>query len=314
MSKWIMNREMHLGFIRQTLGKGAVIEHDEDKNVLVVDGMTYDVVKDLTILRKHGLVSPYDEAAAEQTKQEANTESEARDARIREHKGQTEQESQKMEVVRDDSDDHPVIDISHTKKQKSLPREINNEMEIVKGDEDPSERQANADTLKAEQKEEKPHKMPIVRDDSLGNVVSEAPTLNKGQQVKTSSEKMPVVKDDSLGTNVGEKSLNQTVSPKTLSAEEHEKIRQENLKKAQSGFVDDRIKQALDAANSINKDDTGTVEVKSETELTDVETPKAVAKPEVEATNTEQGEESTNNSETQGEESDLVNGLDLSKL
>lgn len=277
MSKWIMNKEMHLGFIRQTVGKGSIIEHDEDKNVLVIDGVTYDVVKDLNILRKHGLVLPYDESAASIAKKEANTENEAREARIREHKGKDKDDSQKMEIVRDDSEDHPMIDISHTKKQNHMPREINNDMEVIKGDEDPSERQAKAEELKEEQNEDKPEKMPIVQDDSLGNVVGEA-------------------------------SLNQTATPKSISAEEHEKIRQENQNKAKNGFVDNRIKQALDAANSINKKDTGTVDVESGKELSDIETPQAVAVPEPGQT------KEASASETQNNYSDLADGLDLSKL
>jgi len=205
MEKWIVKQNIHLGFIRQTVGKGTIIEHDTKNNILLIDGNVFDCSKDLQILKNNNFVDPFKDSSAESILQEAEKESKERNERILEHKGKTNDQIS-MPIIKDDSDEHKIIDISHTKKNY-MPKEIKNDMEIIKGDEDIKNRQVS----------------------------------------------MPIVKDDSIGFSTNEPSLNETKKPKTLSIEEHEKIRKENLEKAKKGFVDERIAKAMEAANSINK-------------------------------------------------------------
>lgn len=249
MSKWIMKQEMHLGFIRQTVGKGAIIEHDEEKNILIIDGNNYECIKDLTILKKYNMVDPYQDEIAKQIQIEAQQESKQRENRIKIHKGM-EDKDEKLPIVKDDSEGRPYINIEHTKNKKNLlPKEIEKDIEIIKGDESPEDR-----------KKEFENKLPILQDDSLEGI---GPSLNKKPEIKK-AEAMPIVHDDSLGSVNNSIPLNQTNNVKAMTAEEHNRIREENLKKAQKGFVDERIAKAIEAAESINRPDTGVIEVNKE--------------------------------------------------
>jgi hypothetical protein len=88
---------------------------------------------------------------------------------------------------------------------------------------------------------EKNADMPVVRGD-------ESPE----ERVKRMQAEIPVlevVRDDSLGTNIADSITPTGIKHRT--AEEHAKMREEALKKAQKGFVDPRIAEAQKAVDSI---------------------------------------------------------------
>ena len=63
--KFILTRTLHLGFVKDTFRAGAVIEHDEDRGVLIIDGRKFDDTRDLDILLRHDWIVPYDEEVLE---------------------------------------------------------------------------------------------------------------------------------------------------------------------------------------------------------------------------------------------------------
>ena len=186
VKKYVMTRTMHLGYIKQTLRAGTIIEHDEAKGTLKIEGQTYENTNDLTILKNHDWAEPYSAKKAKEYKEQAVQEEKAKEENIPEEK---KEKPKKMSVVNSDIDEHDTIDISHTKKanrdaakqaeQEALkPKEVQG-MEIIKGDETLEERVRRLQTSIP--------KMPVVADDSLGEV-SGTP-LNAGTvQTKTAEE------------------------------------------------------------------------------------------------------------------------------
>jgi hypothetical protein len=202
-----MKTGIHLGYIKHSVRRGTIIEHDQDNNRLIIDGQAFDCVKDLQILlRNPDWIEKYSPEAAEKEQNAALVE----DKQKTEDTEAKTPKSKVMEVIRSDSDTHKEIDISYTKKQKANTgiKEVSNDMEIIKADESPEERIAN--------KVAKKPAMPIVQaeDNGFGNVEQGATTLNKGMV-------------------------------KTLTAEEHAKLREEGLKKAEKGFIDERVAAQL---------------------------------------------------------------------
>jgi hypothetical protein len=183
-----MKRSMHLGYIKESVGAGTVIEHDTSKGTLKIEGRVFENTNDLVILKKKDWVVPYSKNAVDQIKS-------AGVAPVVKLTPQELKEKPKhMQVVKSDSDlMDKEIDISHTKIAKKEPHDPKAKMEVIKGDETAAERVARLQS-------EIP-KMPIVKDDSLGEVVSKGPALNAGLV-------------------------------KTLTPEQHEALRLEGLKKA----------------------------------------------------------------------------------
>ncbi len=207
-SLWVIKRDIHLGNIKYSVARGAVIEHDETTKSLIIDGRVFEGDKDLEILKKYQFVEPFSKDVAKKQSEEGKKEIEDRDKRIASIK---KNDNKKLEVVSSDIDSHKTIDISHTKKQKVAKEVKKNKMEIIKGDEDPASRKAIVNDIKP---------MPIIKDDSLGSLAGNAVSLNKGLI-------------------------------KAKSPEEHAKLREEGLKKAKTGFIDERIEAAKKAAESI---------------------------------------------------------------
>jgi hypothetical protein len=188
--KWVLKRSMHLGYIKESLGAGTVIEHDESKGTLKIEGRVFENTNDLVILKKKDWVVPYSKDAVDQIKSSGAA------PVVKLTPQELKEKPKHMQVVKSDSDlMTKEIDIKHTKIAKKEPHDPKAKMEIVKGDETAAERIARLQS-------EIP-KMPIVKDDSLGEVVAnkKEPALNAGQV-------------------------------KSLTAEEHEAFRLEGLKKA----------------------------------------------------------------------------------
>lgn len=186
MEKWIVTREIHMGYLKRTIYKGNVIEYEEEKKSINIDGDEIDDLRDFKILKKHGFIIPYAEEELE--KQEQAREQEEREIEERRQKFLSGEDKvikrEKLPVIQDDSDEHPMIDISHTIKKTPDGKKKDEKMTIIKADQDAEERLV-------EQRQE----MEIVQDDTLGDVDTSATPLNSG--VKTfSKEEYAKIKEE----------------------------------------------------------------------------------------------------------------------
>lgn len=156
MSKWIVTKGVHLGFIKQTVGVGTIIEHDTKNQNLIIDGVAYSPTKDLDILKNHGFVEKYKKTRKDELKKVSEVAEKERDAKFKKF----DLKKEKMPVVKSDADLQKEIDISHTiKKPRKAKKEEN--LEVIKMDETLQER--------VERKQTEIPEMPIVKDDSLGD-------------------------------------------------------------------------------------------------------------------------------------------------
>lgn len=179
--KWLLNKGMHLGFIKETFAAGTVIERIDNK--LVIDGKPYETTKDLDILIGHNWAEPYSDARKEQLIAQHAVKKVV--PKIRPEEEEIVKKTRNMEVIESDQDLNEDIDISHTKKQPKPKIDKNAPLEVIRGDESPEERIARLTSQVP--------KMPIVADDSLGELVGESsPSLNAGAVKTVSAEKMKI--------------------------------------------------------------------------------------------------------------------------
>jgi len=208
--KYILTqKEMHLGYIKETFGRGAILEYDSDKRQLMVDGRKFDEFRDLEILKRQSIKNPDNPWIVEYT-----------DELFAHYKGvealpstlpqPKQQPGTNMKVVQSDSDLIDEIDISDTKvtdasrmaaEAKAKADANGGKMEIIRGDETVEDRIARLDAegearrdkkkgnmdviaAKVQLKNSQPAKMEIVHDDSLGAMGgSSASALNAGAPV-----------------------------------------------------------------------------------------------------------------------------------
>ena len=45
--KWILNKSMHLGYIKESFGKGTEITHLVEEKTLVIEGRRFEEIRDL---------------------------------------------------------------------------------------------------------------------------------------------------------------------------------------------------------------------------------------------------------------------------
>jgi hypothetical protein len=209
--RYIVKKAMHLGHIRTGIAVGDEILHDEKHNTMIIGGKVFDNTKDLDILKKYGWVAlTSDKEAVEEVAKAKAKVDEENQKRLEESEKAKRDHERNLPVIKSDEDLMEDIDISHTRKAKKEPLPKKTHMEIIKGDQEPEEIIARAET------EIKP--MPVVRDDSLGG--SSGPSRNAG-------------------------------AVKSLTAEQHAKLRADAEAKAKKGFVDPRIAQAKEAVDSV---------------------------------------------------------------
>lgn len=181
MEKWIVKRQVHLGFIKVTVNTGTIIEHNEAANKIVIDGIEYMPAKDLDILKRHGYVEKYSKDVKEELDKQVIEEEKVEKEKFKKFN----EKKTKMKIVNSDADEHPIIDISHTRK-KPVMKEISNDMEIIKAEETLQER--------VERKATSIPKMPIVEDDSLGETVSKS--LDTKTVIKSQEEYEKIRKEN----------------------------------------------------------------------------------------------------------------------
>jgi hypothetical protein len=192
VEKWVMTRGMHLGFIKESLSAGTIIEHNLEDRFIKADGRKFDSDKDLDILKRHGWVVPYSEEVVQEIIEQGGV------TAVVQQPAPDDKKVEPMKVIKSDADlMGDDIDISHTvtANRKAAEEADDGGLEVIKGDESPEDR--------VKRLESSIPKMKVVQDDSLGYGDGKAMALNAGK-----------------------------TSGKAMTASEVESIRQENLAKA----------------------------------------------------------------------------------
>jgi len=184
--KWILNKSMHLGYIKDSFAKGVVIEHFVEEKALLIDGRRFDEVRDLTILKNQSGKSPNDPWILPFSEEAIEVAQATSVPVVRPKPAQN--KARQMEIIRCDDDLMGAIDISHTQisriKKEAADAEValaKENLEVVRGDESQQDRVRRLqETVPA---------MPIVKDDSLGESVAGGISLNAGTvKTKTAAE------------------------------------------------------------------------------------------------------------------------------
>jgi hypothetical protein len=200
----LTQKEMHLGFIKETFRAGAVIEYDEANGRLIIDGRKFDEIRDLDVLKRRSKthphkpwVIPYSEEAHAIVLGEVDVEP---DAPRKPRPGEG------MQVIQSDEDLNEEIDIRDTQISKR-----------------------NMEAKEAERQRAKPEKMEIVRGDEtveerLARLKDKTDPASIAERVKLKRTRaeMPVVQDDSLGISGGSKAIAMNAGQSLPSREEAE--------------------------------------------------------------------------------------------
>ena len=192
--RWILTQAMHLGFLKESFGKGTVLEFDPETKQLTVDGRRFDDYRDMDVLRNFSVKHP-DRPLVVEYSDEAL--SEIRNSDDERPRMTGKDDRKRLEVVQSDRDLHEDIDVSDTKvsvrnaeRKAARKQRVKDEgLEVIRGDETAEERNARlkeADDVDAASRaervrllqERKVGKPKVVRDDSLGGV--EGRSLNQG--------------------------------------------------------------------------------------------------------------------------------------
>jgi hypothetical protein len=201
MESYILTRSLHLGFLKETFGKGAIINFNPTTQKLTIDGRHFDDFRDLDILKRQAQKKPHDpwivlfsDEALQELRGGAAETAPAVPKRPANSDG--------LEVVQSDEDTHETIDISDTKvsarnqeKRDAQRQKVADEgMEVIQGDETVEERIArlreakdtdiSARAERVRLMSERKADMPVVHDDSLGSMGgSKSAALNAGSPV-----------------------------------------------------------------------------------------------------------------------------------
>jgi hypothetical protein len=185
----LVRKELHLGFLKETFRAGAVLEHDAERQLLIVDGRKFNDVRDLELLKRRATNHPEDPWIVPWS-QEMVDEAKETFAVVPKRKPKP---GEGMKVVKSDEDEMDTdIDIKSTQVSKNnaavkaaaKDRVKTGGMEVIRGDESVEERLAS---LKGK-----------------GDIASMAERVRlKG----SGATRMAVVKDDSLGSGGGSKAM-----------------------------------------------------------------------------------------------------------
>lgn len=180
IEKFVLTQSIHLGFVRESFGAGAVIEYHPEKRITVIDGRKFEDFRDIELLKRQAakfpnnpLVVPYSAEAVAQYKKAPAIRVAAKPL------------SESMQVIQSDEDLSRVIDVSDTQvsrianeaKEAARIKTASGKLEVINGDESADQRLARL------QEESRKNALPIVQDDgSLGvEGGSRGVALNAGQ-------------------------------------------------------------------------------------------------------------------------------------
>lgn len=198
----LTKRELHLGHIKETFGRGAVIEHDVDNKRLIIDGRKFEDTRDLDILKRQALKCPDDPWVlpySEETLQDVL--GLGSEKALPESK--KDQKVGGMEVIQSDEDLQDTIDIRDTQVSKRnneakeeqreavKNRDKTGNMEVIRGDEGVNERlerlkgKTDLTSIAERARLKEKQKMAVVADDGTCgmNGGSKSSALNAGQQL-----------------------------------------------------------------------------------------------------------------------------------
>ncbi len=199
--KWILNKSMHLGYIKDSFAKGVVIEHFIEEKSLLIDGRRFNEIRDLTILKRQTGKNPNDPWVLPFS-EEAIEVAQATSVPVVKPKP-IQNKTEKMNVVKCDDDVMGQIDISHTQiskiKKEAADAEVasaKENLEVVRGDESQQERVIRL--------QETVPNMPIVKDDSLGESVSGGISLNAGTVKTKTAEEIEILRSEAEQKASGE--------------------------------------------------------------------------------------------------------------
>lgn len=184
VEKYILLLNIHLGNIKDTFGRGAVIEYNPINRAVRIDGrICENGAKDIELLKSQAMKNPHKPWICQWSEEALEDIRGASDAapavphHVPKHK---------MEIVQSDEDSYQTIDISHTqvskinqaKKEAERNRKKSGDMPIIQGQQSVEDRIAELSGKKDSDLSSRAEKvrlmqskkadMPIVRDDSLG--------------------------------------------------------------------------------------------------------------------------------------------------
>ena len=198
MERYILTRSVHFGHLKESFGKGAVIQFDPATRKLTIDGRAFDDYRDVEILKRQSLKSPSSPWLIPYTEQElSEIRGGAKESAPAVQKRSANGEG--MPIIQSDEDMHDTIDIRDTKvsvrnqerEDAERQRVRDDKMEIVQGYESVEDRIAklkerpdsdlSARAERVRLMSERQAKMPIIHDDSLGSSGgSKSAALNAG--------------------------------------------------------------------------------------------------------------------------------------
>lgn len=203
--KWILTvRELHLGHCKETFRAGAVIELDELRNQLIIDGRRFDDTRDLDVLKRHDMKFPDNPWLIPYSKEGRAAIMQGKIAAA--PAARPLQKDQQLQVIQSDEDLNEPIDIRDTQisrvhaaeKEAIRVKVKTNGMEIIRGDETVEERIASLKgktdmgsiAERARLKASGSVKMAVVKDDSLGAGFTgkNAVSMNAGQHLPSREE------------------------------------------------------------------------------------------------------------------------------
>jgi len=255
-------RELHLGHIKETFHAGTVIEYDEDKHTLVIDGRTFQDTRDFDVLQRQAekhpscaWIIPFAEEALAIIKNSIPR------PEVIEKKPSP---VKAMKVIKSDadlmSDEIDIRDTKVSKKNVAMKKAARQKaqtepMEIVRGDESVEERIASLGgkndiksmSERVRLKATGSVKMPVVKNDGLGHITgSNVTSLNAGQLLRPrrGDTKAPAAREAGVEAKRAENTKNEegniAVSAPTKDAEADELARLAELE-GQTSVMD--IKQ-----------------------------------------------------------------------
>jgi len=180
-------KQWSLGFLKETVYRGNVLEVDRDKGTLAIDSRKFTDTRDIDIARRQAerfpdnpLIVAFTEETLRQIKSGASAVAKPKP-----------KPGENMKIERSDEDMHDTIDIADTQvsrktreaKDAERAKVKSNALPVVRGDETAEVRLARLHDEKLKEK------MPIVHDDSLGvEGGSKAAALNAGQKLPSLDE------------------------------------------------------------------------------------------------------------------------------
>ena len=201
MESYILTRTMHLGHLKETFGKGALIQFNPETRKLIIDGRRFDDYRDVEILKRQAIKNPHNPWII-QYSEEAMLEMRGGSEEVPSAIPARAPNSEGMEIVQSDEDAHETIDIRHTQvskinnaaKEAARNKTKNQDLPIIQGDESVEDRIARLKDAKDTDISARAERvrlmgarkasMPVVHDDSLGHVGgSNAAPLNAGMPV-----------------------------------------------------------------------------------------------------------------------------------